>query len=174
MDTLIQQAVTTATQTRAIAFGDNALAATGELFAAQFPGSRVLVVADENTYAVAGEPVTASLQGAGVEFAEPPFVFPGTPILYSSYDNVVVLREHLRPLGDTVVCSIAAGTLNDIAKLASGELGRPYLNVCTAASVDGYASFGASISVDGFSRSRALRAITIPRSRSLMRGPVSC
>lgn len=158
MDSLIQQAVTTATQTRAIAFGEDALAATGELFAEQFPGSQVLVVADENTFAVAGEPVVASLRDAGVEFAEPPFIFPGTPTLYSSYENVEVVREHLRPLADTVVCSIAAGTLNDIAKLASFELDRPYLNVCTAASVDGYASFGASISMDGFKINRDCNA----------------
>jgi glycerol-1-phosphate dehydrogenase [NAD(P)+] len=154
MDSLIQQAVTTATQTHAIAFGECALSATGDLFAAQFPGSRVLIVADENTFAAAGEPVVASLLAAGVAFVEPPFLFPGTPTLYSSYDNVEVLREHLRPLTDTVVCSIASGTLNDIAKLASGELDRPYMNVCTAASVDGYASFGASISVDGFKITR--------------------
>ena len=151
---LLQQAVRTAPRTRAIVFGTNALAATGDLFAAQFPGSRVLVVADENTLAAAGEPVIASLQGAGVEFAEPPFVFPGRPILYASYDNVEILREYMRPLADTVVCSIASGTLNDIAKLASAELRRPYLNVCTAASVDGYAAFGASISVDGFKITR--------------------
>ncbi len=31
----------------------------------------------------------------------------------------------------------AGGTLNDIAKLASGELGRPYGVVATAASMDG-------------------------------------
>ncbi len=154
MDSLIEQAVSTANQTRAIAFGDNALSATGELFAAQFPGSRVLVVADENTYAAAGEPVVVSLHAAGVPFAEPPFIFPGVPTLYSCYENVEVLREHIRPLENTVVCSIAAGTLNDIAKLASGELDRPYLNVCTAASVDGYASFGASIAVDGFKITR--------------------
>jgi len=154
MDSLIQQAVTTATQTRAIAFGTDVLPTTGALFAAQFPGSRVLVVADENTFAVAGKQVVASLQAAGVEFTEPPLIFPGVPTLYGGYENVVKLREHLRPLTNTVVCSIASGTLNDIAKLANGELNRPYLNVCTAASVDGYASFGASISVEGFKVTR--------------------
>jgi len=114
----------------------------------------VLVVADENTFAAAGEPVVASLLAAGVAFVEPPFIFPGVPTLYSSYDKRGSAARHLRPLTDTVVCSIAAGTLNDIAKLASGELDRPYMNVCTAASVDGYASFGASISVDGFKITR--------------------
>lgn len=153
-DSLIQQAVNTATQTRAIELGTDALAAAGPMFVDQFPGARVLVVADENTLAAAGGPVVASLTAAGVEFAEPPFVFPGTPTLYAGYENVEVLREHLRPLENTVVCSIAAGSLNDIAKLASGELQRPYMQVCTAASVDGYASFGASIAKDGFKITR--------------------
>lgn len=153
-DSLIDQAVATATQTNAIVLGEDALAATGRLFADQFPGSRVLVVADENTFAAAGGPVVASLEAAGVEFAEPPFLFPGIPTLYAGYENVEVLREHLRPLADTVVCSVAAGSLNDIAKLASGELDRPYMQVCTAASVDGYTSFGASIAKDGFKITR--------------------
>ncbi len=153
-DSMIEQAVATATQTNAIELGENALDAAGRLFAEQFPGRRVLVVADENTFAAAGGPVVASLEAAGVEFAEPPYLFPGVPTLYAGYENVEVLREHLAPLADTVVCSVAAGSLNDIAKLASGELGRPYLQVCTAASVDGYASFGASIAKDGFKITR--------------------
>ncbi|WP_115726863.1 sn-glycerol-1-phosphate dehydrogenase [Actinomyces culturomici] len=151
---LIEQALTTATDTKAIIIGRNVLDRTGELFKETFPGARVLVVADENTYGAAGDPVVASLKAAGVEFAEEPYVFPGTPTLYGDYDNVSLLREHARPLENTVICSIASGTLNDIAKLASGELERPYMNVCTAASVDGYASFGAAISRDGFKITR--------------------
>lgn len=153
-DSLIDQAVATATQTNAIELGEDALRAAGRLFAEQFPGARVLVVADENTFEAAGSPVVESLAEAGVESAEPPFLFPGVPTLYAGYENVVLLRDHLRPLDNTVVCSVAAGSLNDIAKLASGELGRPYMNVCTAASVDGYASFGASIAKDGFKITR--------------------
>ncbi len=151
---LIQQALATADQTRTIVLGEAVLDETGSVFADEFPGSRVLVVADENTFAAAGERVVASLQTAGVPFAEAPFVFPGTPTLYAGYENVEALREHLRPLADTVVCSIASGSLNDIAKLASGELGRPYMTVCTAASVDGYTAFGASIARDGFKITR--------------------
>lgn len=150
----IQHAVASAGQTRAVVLGEAALDDTGRVFTDQFPGSRVLVVADENTFAAAGEAVVASLVAAGVRFAEQPFLFPGVPTLYAGYENVALLREHLRPLADTVVCSIASGSLNDIAKLASGELDRPYMNVCTAASVDGYTSFGASISKDGFKITR--------------------
>ncbi|WP_076464163.1 sn-glycerol-1-phosphate dehydrogenase [Actinomyces mediterranea] len=152
--TLITRALETATDTRDIIFGMNVLERTGDLFARVFPGARALVVADDNTFAAAGRAVVASLAAAGVESVQEPYIFPGTPTLYADYDNVEILREHIRPLDNTVVCSIAAGTLNDIAKLASGELGRPYMNVCTAPSVDGYASFGASISKDGFKITR--------------------
>ncbi|MDK6831203.1 sn-glycerol-1-phosphate dehydrogenase [Actinomycetaceae bacterium UMB8039B] len=157
---LIEQALKTATETKDIVFGTDVLDKTGELFARMFPGARVLVVADGNTFAAAGEPVVASLKAAGIEFAEEPYVFPGTPTLYAGYENVEKLREHIRPLENTVVCSIASGTLNDIAKLASGELGREYMNVCTAPSVDGYAAFGASISKDGFKITRSCPAPT--------------
>ena len=164
MTSLIDRALATATDTKEIAFGTGVLDQTGPMFARLFPGAKVLVVADGNTFAAAGGPVVDSLRAAGVEFAEEPYVFPGTPTLYAGYDNVEVLREHIRPLEDAVVCSIASGTLNDLAKLASGELGRPYMNVCTAPSVDGYAAFGASIAKDGFK---------IPRNCPAPRGLVA-
>ncbi len=154
---LITRALATATDTRRIAFGDDVLSATGPLFADLFPGKRVIIVADGNTFAAAGRPVMDSLAAAGVEAIEP-YIFPGAPTLYADYENVEILRERIRPLTDAIVCSIASGTLNDIAKLASGELSRPYMNVCTAASVDGYASFGASISKDGFKITRSCPA----------------
>ena len=45
--------------------------------------------------------------------------------------------------------AVGSGTLNDLAKRAAHELGRPYLCVGTAASMDGYTAFGASIEKDG-------------------------
>ena len=149
---LIARALQDATDTRAIAFGHRVLAQTGDVFANTFPGSACVLVADDNTWAAAGEQVRESLVAAGVRLEEP-FVFPGTPTLYADYSNVEQLRDHLAGL-DAVACSLASGTLNDIVKLASGELGRPYLNVCTAASMDGYTAFGASITRDGFKITR--------------------
>ncbi|MDN6566120.1 MAG: sn-glycerol-1-phosphate dehydrogenase [Actinomyces sp.] len=150
---LIEAALKDADETRTIVFGREALGQTGEVFADLFPGRKALVVADENTYRAAGPQVEESLSEAGVQM-RPHHIFPGEPTLYADYGNVEVLRELIRPMEDTIVCSIASGTLNDLAKLASGELGRPYLNVCTAASVDGYAAFGASIARDGFKITR--------------------
>ena len=154
MSELIDQALKTATETKDIIFGDDVNKEAGPLFARLYPGQKVLVVADENTYDAVGDVVVESLCRAGVEFADEPYIFPGTPTLYAGYENVEKLREVLRTYENTVALSIGGGTLNDIAKLASGELGREYINVCTAASVDGFASFGASISKDGFKITR--------------------
>ena len=152
MSKLIEQALKDSTDTRAIVSGPGVVDRTGALFTQLFGDARCILVADANTWAVAGDRVRASLEAAGVTLEEP-YVFPGTPTLYAGYENVIKLRDHLGDV-DAIVCSIASGTLNDIAKLASGELGRPYLNVCTAASMDGYAAFGASITKDGFKITR--------------------
>lgn len=146
---LMEKAVASASDTREALVGPSVIGETGPMFARLFPGQRAIVVADENTFAAAGTPVVESLTAAGVEI-DSQYIFPGTPTLYAGYENVTKLREYLEPIQGAIVCSIGAGTLSDIAKLASGELGRQYMNVCTAASVDGFASFGASISKDGF------------------------
>lgn len=151
---LIERALLTADETKVIEFGAGVVHGTGRLFQALFPGKQVLVIADTNTFNAAGPAVVDSLVGAGVAFAARPLVFPGSPTLYADYTNVELVRERLQELPDAVACSIASGTLNDITKLASGELGRPYLNVCTAASVDGFSAYGAAISVDGFKITR--------------------
>ena len=153
---LIDAALLTATDTRAVDFGRGAVERAGALFARTFPGTPALVVADGNTWEAVGEQVTASLAAAGVEVLEP-FVFPGRPTLYADYSNVVPLRDHLAATSASI-CAIGSGTLNDLCKLASGELDRGYLVVCTAASQDGYAAFGASITRDGFKITRTCPA----------------
>lgn len=154
--TAIDDALPTATDTRAAIVSREALAETGRLFVDVFGDVPALVVADENTWTAAGKAVVASLEGAGVEVLDP-YVFAGTPTLYADYANVVRLREHAATT-DAVILVVGSGTLNDIAKLASGELGRAYGVVATAASMDGYAAFGASITRDGFKITRTCPA----------------
>ncbi|MGA4506935.1 sn-glycerol-1-phosphate dehydrogenase [Propionibacteriaceae bacterium G1746] len=158
MSELIDKALENATDTKAIVTGHGVLGQVGEVFTKTFGDAKAVLVADENTWGVAGEQVKKSLEDAGVALEEP-IIFPGTPTLYAGYENVTALREKLEPL-DAVAVSIASGTLNDITKLASGELGRLYMNVCTAASMDGYAAFGASITRDGFKITRNCPAPT--------------
>jgi len=158
MTELIQKALETATETKDIIFGNDVNKEIGPMFKRLYPDMKAIIVADDNTWGAVGEEVVKSLDEAGVEFADEPYVFPGTPTLYGDYDNTETLREAMRPYENTIMISLGAGTLNDIAKLAAGELGREYINVCTAASVDGFASFGASISKDGFKITRSCPA----------------
>ncbi|WP_139738189.1 sn-glycerol-1-phosphate dehydrogenase [Actinomyces wuliandei] len=153
---LVQQALRDADDTDVVLRGRGVLARTGQVFTGLFGQARGVVVADGNTWEAAGRAVQDSLQQAGVELAEP-CVLPAVPTLYADYRNVELLRERLRDL-DAVACSVGSGTLNDLAKLASEELGRRYMHVCTAASMDGYAAFGAAITREGFKQTMTCRA----------------
>ncbi|HEX5334678.1 MAG TPA: sn-glycerol-1-phosphate dehydrogenase [Propionicimonas sp.] len=110
-------------------------------------GRPALVVADERTWTAAGEAVQASLVAAGVTVVEP-LVFPGHPVLYAALENSAAIRERLRDTGALGV-AVGSGTINDLVKLAAGELGLPYAVVGTAASMDGYSGFGAPMSSEG-------------------------
>ncbi|MGI8649408.1 MAG: sn-glycerol-1-phosphate dehydrogenase [Rubrobacter sp.] len=123
------------------------LAGVDEVFAQSFGDRRAVVVADENTFAVAGEKVQRLFQEAGRATAQP-YIFPSTPMLYAGYKNIEKLVGALKQ-HDAVPVAVGSGTLNDLVKRAAHECERPYLCVATAASMDGYTSFGASISKDG-------------------------
>ncbi len=154
--TAIDDALATATDTKAVLISRDAVSETGRLFTEVFGDATALVVADDNTWRVTGQAVVDSLVASGVVVLEP-FLFPGKPTLYADYAKVETLRDHAAAT-DAVIIVVGSGTLNDIAKLASGELGRPYGVVATAASMDGYAAFGASITRDGFKITRTCPA----------------
>jgi len=153
MSELIDRALLTAPDTAEVVIGSGALGEVPGMVARLFPGRPAMVVADGRTMAAAGERVLAALRTAGVPLAEP-YVFPGDPELYAAYGNVDLLREALTPV-DAAVVAVGSGTLNDIVKRACGELDRGYLVVGTAASMDGYTAFGASLARDGFKQTLA-------------------
>jgi glycerol-1-phosphate dehydrogenase [NAD(P)+] len=118
---------------------------TGSIFSALFSGHSAVVVADGNTFRAAGRDVQASLEREGVAHREP-FVF--GPHVYADIDCVEELERFLGPL-PAIPIAVGSGTLNDLTKLVAHRLNRPYMVVGTAASMDGYAAFGASILKDG-------------------------
>ena len=145
---LVNAALRDATDTRTVKIGEGALGSVAEVFEESFGGdAKAIVVTDENMWAAAGEEVQKNLEAAGRETVEP-YVFPGKPTLYAKYDNIEILRDALRE-HDAIPVAVASGSLNDIVKRAAHELERPYMNVSTAASMDGYTAFGASIEKDG-------------------------
>ncbi len=144
----VAAALRDASDTREFVTGNGVLADVDALFARAFGKGAAVVVADENTFAAAGETVHARLSAAGREVA-PPIVFPGRPTLAADFDNVLALEARLRPV-DAIPVAVGSGTLNDLTKLAAHRVGRPYMVVGTAASMDGYTSYGAAIAKDGF------------------------
>lgn len=144
----IRDALGEATQTQQVVIGDGALDRVADVFETTFGDSATVVVADENTFDVAGESITRELGAGGREVLEP-FVFPGQPTLHADYENIKALARALHEHNATPV-AVGSGTINDIVKRASHECERPYMTVATAASMDGYTSFGASITKDGF------------------------
>jgi glycerol-1-phosphate dehydrogenase [NAD(P)+] len=75
-----------------------------------------------------------------------PFIF-GTHI----YANIECVQELVAALRDhdAIPVAVGSGTINDLTKLAAHQTNRPYMVVGTAASMDGYSAYGASITVAG-------------------------
>ena len=145
----IAKGLAQADQTDVVEVGRGVLARVGTIVRDSLcsDGRPALVVADERTWVAAGEAVQASLESAGVATVEP-LIFPGTPALYAAYEHAETIRERLRATAALAV-AVGAGTLNDLVKLASGELEQPYAVLGTAASMDGYTGFGAPMTRDG-------------------------
>ena len=142
----IERALRRATDTKACAIGEDVLPQVVPLFRKWFPGAtRAMVVCDPRTRAAAGERVGELLRAAGVDVAEH-VLEPGGAKFHADYRYAAEVRDALAAGGPPPVpVAVGSGVVNDLAKRASGELGVPYLTVATAASVDGYSSFGAAL-----------------------------
>ena len=116
------------------------------MFAKLFPQQTAIIIADLNTWEVAGKAVFASLEAAGIP-QEKPFIFTDKE-LYAEWQHVEKIHEHLKNL-DAIAIAVGSGVMNDMTKYASHLLGRKYMCVGTAASMDGYTAYGASITKDG-------------------------
>jgi glycerol-1-phosphate dehydrogenase [NAD(P)+] len=157
----IRAALPNATDTKDVMIGAGVLSSVDDVFGRSFGDRPAVVVADENTFKVAGEQVHQQFETTGRTLADP-YIFPGQPTLRADYGNITTLVEHLRG-HDAIPVAVGSGTLNDIVKRATHECDRPYLAVATAASVDGYTSFGASITKDGFKQT-----LTCPAPRAVL------
>lgn len=110
-----------------------------------FDAKKVFLLADWNTFAVAGQSVCKILDISGI-----------------AYEKYVYQDEHLEPeekaVGSAVmhfdyscdlIIGIGSGVINDIGKILSKATERKYIIVATAPSMDGYASNSSSMALDG-------------------------
>ncbi len=145
-DDLTRKALAHARETRALEVGADLLTAVPRVFRAQFGDAPAAIVADANTFAAAGRAVQAAFDAAGHPTVAP-FVFTD-PKLYAEHRYVEQLQPALAA-HDAIPVAVGSGTINDLVKLAAHRAGRQYLAVATAASMDGYTAFGASITHHG-------------------------
>ena len=142
----IERALQRTTDTKDLVIGPGVVAQTASMFQKLFPGQTAIIIADTNTWEVAGKAVLQSLEDARVPH-EKPFIF-DDPDLYAEWKFVEQLKAHLSNL-DAIAIAVGSGVINDLTKYTSHVLGRKYMCVGTAASMDGYTAYGASITKDG-------------------------
>lgn len=166
----IAYALSISTDTKVFEMGRGYASMTPEVFKKCFPGRKAMVVADVHTWPVLGEKVYAMLAETGVEtqkyiidkeefHAEWKYVEMVDLLVEGKLAEAKAIEQdnnHIeadaekafKPASEDyyILVSVGSGVINDLCKLCSHHHGQSYLTLPTAASVDGYSSFGASIS----------------------------
>ena len=106
---------------------------------------KAFILADENTYNVAGETVTRGLKSKNISYAK--YVF-GKERVVPDENAVGSAVMHFDISCDGII-AIGSGVINDIGKILSDITGKPYIVVATAPSMDGYASATSSMERSG-------------------------
>jgi len=119
--------------------------------------NKVFVLADNNTYIVAGEIVCQLLTEAGISYTKY-IINQGLP----EPDEFTVgsVMMHFDSACDLIV-GVGSGVINDVSKILSKISKCPYYIVATAPSMDGYASATSSMSRDGLKVSLSSRSADI-------------
>lgn len=104
-------------------------------------GTKAFIVADENTFAAAGERVTAVLDAEKIAYTLFSFSKERIEPDEKAVGAVILNRDY----SCDILVGIGSGVINDICKIVSRQSGLPYIIVGTAPSMDGYASSTSSV-----------------------------
>ncbi len=152
-DTLLAQAVATASVTRAVVVERDALTQVAATIGAVQPSRSCCIVADATTMRVAGQRTASLLRAAGANL-EDAIVLDESPRVKPRAELARDVSSRLAAHGALPI-AVGAGVVNDITKYASELAHTPYVCVATAASMDGYAASGAAMLDAGFKRTLA-------------------
>lgn len=108
-------------------------------------GKKAFLLSDLNTYEAAGKGVEKHLDDAGISYTS--FVFQNPDL--EPDDRAVGQAALYFDTGCDIILGIGSGTINDIGKMLAKVTGCKYIVVCTAPSMDGYASATSSMIRDG-------------------------
>lgn len=113
-----------------------------------FKSGKILVVFDNNTYAVAGKRACELLRENGFNIKELLFDC-GCDILIPDEKTVGRILQEC-DLDVTLMIAVGSGVINDSVKFVTSRCKLPYIVVATAPSMDGYVSDGAPIISGGY------------------------
>lgn len=109
----------------------------------------IALIADENTYAVAGKRLKEQCSNAGLKshicLIQPNAI--GDVVA----DEASLIQCFVElPADVQVLLAIGSGTIHDIVRFVGSRMNKPFISVPTAASVDGFTSAGAPLIIRGF------------------------
>ncbi|MBQ8606504.1 MAG: sn-glycerol-1-phosphate dehydrogenase [Clostridia bacterium] len=110
-----------------------------------YNAKKAFIIADMNTYPIAGEKVRSVLEASGVECSE--YIFTDKRVIPNE-KTVGSLFLHYDNSCDIVI-GVGSGVINDTSKILANVAKVPYVIVATAAFMDGYAAGSSSMEVDG-------------------------
>src|SRR5512133_3096180 len=117
---LLAAALAAASDTRDLTVEPGARRLAAGVFDAHFGSEQAVLVADQNTFAAAGQDVADAF---GRRIREQ-FIF-GPPV-YAEYGCVEELEAALSRT-DAIPVAVGSGTINDLTKLVAHRLKRPYM-----------------------------------------------
>ena len=138
MSPALESALRAARDTKRLELGTGALDRVADVFAKEFQNRTAHVCADGAISLLASHVANALRCKSAIV----------PPDIHAEWGWVESFEEVLKKT-DAVPVAVGSGTINDIVKLVAHRLGRPYMCVATAASMDGYTAYGASITKDG-------------------------
>ena len=106
--------------------------------------NNILLVADTNTFAVGGKQVQSMIS----DKIENIHIFDTTSVLVPNEQALAAIEAKLTDKTELII-GIGSGVINDLCKHVSYNAGLRYYIVATAPSMDGYASKGAALILDG-------------------------
>lgn len=150
LEEIVAPAVARSRHVDEIVVDRGALARTAEVFGRNFADAKkAYLVADENTFGVAGGEVEDRLTAAGVSVET--LILPAAPRPKPTRELAEEIRQTWQAAAPQAVpVAVGSGVVNDLVKYGAFFESRPYLCVATAASMDGYASSGSPLVDQGF------------------------
>ncbi len=106
-------------------------------------GRSVLIVADKNTYAVAGERVTKNLKAAGFDCRL--CLLPGEHV-EPTPEMAELIIANVKEQTDFLL-SVGSGVVTDLTRYSAFQVNKPFAVFGTAASMDGYTSITSSMMI---------------------------